>query len=207
MPDPPGLLMPALQTTRKSLIVRVRDVDDSHAWSEFVEIYGPLVYRFGRDRGLQDSDAADLSQMVLMEVARCIERFDYDAKIGRFRNWLLVIARSKFSNLVSKKARLKEDGGSQAFQTLSEHSIDDTLADQWEHEYRQHLFQWAAETVRLEVEEPTWNAFWQTAVEGQPVTRVAEQTGLKVGSVYVAKSRVLVRIRAKIAEVDDSVHE
>lgn len=199
--------MSALQTTRKSLIVRIRDVEDSHAWSEFVEIYGPLIYRFGRGRGLQDSDAADLSQTVLMEVARCIDRFEYDARLGRFRNWLLVIARAKLSNLVAKRARLKEDGDSTAFRILNEQTADDELADQWQREYREHLFHWAAQSVRGQVEEPTWNAFWQTAVEGKSAEHVASQLGLKVGSVYVAKSRVLVRIRAKIAKVDDTVQD
>ena len=89
-------------TTRHSLVLRIRDMSDSIAWSQFVDIYGPFIYRYGCSRGLQDADAADLAQLVLLEVARCIDRFEYEPKTGRFRNWLKVLARSKLSDLIRK---------------------------------------------------------------------------------------------------------
>ncbi|MEM6689558.1 MAG: sigma-70 family RNA polymerase sigma factor [Planctomycetota bacterium] len=194
-----------MSQTRKSLIFRIRDAEDSHAWSEFVDIYGPLIYRYGRDRGLQDSDAADLSQVVLMEVAKSIGRFEYDTNLGRFRNWLLVIARAKLSNFFKKKVNCNGSGDSRVYQLLHEQPAHDEQEETWRHEYREHLFRWAAEHVKHEVEDLTWQAFWQTAVEEASPKDVSERLGLKVGSVYVAKSRVLVRIRAKIAEVDDTM--
>ena len=69
-------------TTRVSLIVRIRDVDDAEAWSQFVDLYGPLLYRYGRRKGLQDSDAADLMQEVMREVSNSIGRFEYDPSVG-----------------------------------------------------------------------------------------------------------------------------
>ena len=74
--------------TRASLLVRIRDQRDGAAWSQFVEIYSPLIYGFGRKHGLQDADAVDLTQEVLRIVARTAERFEYDAKLGSFRGWL-----------------------------------------------------------------------------------------------------------------------
>ena len=192
-------------TTQKSLILRIRDVSDADAWSHFVEIYGPLVYRYGRRQGLQDADAADLSQTVLTEVAHCIDRFDYDAAIGRFRNWLMVIARYKLSRLSKKQARHSGSGDTQMLNLLEQHPAGDDFAEKWESEYRDHLFRWAAEQVRHEVEEGTWLAFWRTAVENRSPADVAEELGIKVGTVYVAKSRVLLRIRDKIATVDETV--
>ena len=189
------------------MIFRIRDAQDSVAWSEFVEIYGPFIYRYGLNRGLLDADAADLSQSVLIEVARCIDRFDYDHKLGRFRNWLVVIARSKLSNLKKKDAKLDVSGGSQALRILSERPADSELADNWQQEYREHLFHWAAEHVRNEIEDATWKAFWLTAAENRSPADVSKELGLKVGTVYVAKSRVLVRIRAKLSEVDDTIGE
>ena len=194
-----------LLTTQKSLICRIRDSSDVDAWSHFVDIYGPLIYRYGRRRGLQDADAADLSQTVLTEVAHCIDRFQYDATLGRFRNWLMVIARYKLSRLSQKQSRHAGRGDSQVQNLLEQQPAQDEFSEKWDAEYREHLFHWAAEQVRNEVEPSTWDAFWKTAVESKSPSEVAQSLGMKVGSVYVAKSRVLLRIRDKIAAVDDTV--
>ena len=192
-------------TTQKSLIFRIRDANDTEAWSRFVEIYGPLIYRFARRRGMQDADAADLSQTVLTEVAHCIDRFDYEPALGRFRNWLMVIARYKLSRLARKQARFSGSGDSQVQELIDQQPAADDFTERWNSEYKDHLFRWAAEQVRGEVAEPTWKAFWQTAVENRPPVEVAKELGMQVGTVYVSKSRVLLRIRNKIAEVDDTV--
>ena len=192
-------------TTRQSLILRVRDSEDLEAWSVFVDIYGPLIYQYGRRRGLQDADAADLTQDVLQEVVRRIDRFNYDSELGRFRNWLLVIARYKLSHQVRKNGRHKGVGDTANLRVLEQQSGPDELAERWESEYRSHLFRWAAEQVRAEVSDQSWNAFWGTAVESKAAAEVANVLGMKVGAVYVAKSRVLLRIREVIASVDESV--
>ena len=192
-----------LLTTQKSLIFRIRDTSDALAWSQFVEIYGPLVYRYGRSRGLQDADAADLSQTVLTEVAQCIDRFNYDTRLGRFRNWLIVIARYKLSHFRKKETRLRGSGDTKAMTLLEEQTSHDELSEKWEAEYRDHLFRWASEQVRNEVEDQTWRAFWRTTVDQQAPSKVARELGMKVGTVYVAKSRVLLRMREKVAEVDE----
>lgn len=192
-------------TTQKSLILRIRDMADADAWSHFVEIYGPLVYRYGRRQGLQDADAADLSQTVLTEVAHCIDRFEYNSAIGRFHNWLLVIARYKLSRMSRKQGRDAGSGDTQVQNLLDQQPAADDLAERWESEYRDHLFRWAADQVRTEVSDQTWRAFWETTVGNQSPADVAKQLGMKVGTIYVAKSRVLLRIRDKIATVDETV--
>lgn len=178
---------------------------DAHAWSNFVDIYGPLLYRYARKHGLGDADSADLAQLVLIEVARCIGRFEYEARTGRFRTWLMRIARSKLSDVFRRKKRLVADGGSANLRILSEQPMPDSSENDWLFQYQEHLFYWAADRVRCEVEPATWQAFWKTAVENQPVSEVASELEMKVGTVYVAKSRVLSRIRDKISEVDESL--
>src|SRR5262245_51158989 len=74
--------------TRPSLLVRLRDAGDSASWQTFVDLYGPVLYRYARRRGLQDADATDVAQEVLAEVARCIRAFEYQPERGRFRDWL-----------------------------------------------------------------------------------------------------------------------
>lgn len=194
-------------TTRHSLVLRIREMDDHSAWAQFIDVYGPFVYRFARRRGLQDADAADLTQTVLIEVARCIERFDYQPKSGRFRNWLMVIARSKLSDLMGKQARSIATGDSANIRVLAQQPSLVSMEEDWLRQYQEHMFHLAADRVRHEVEDATWQAFWKTAVENRSPGEVATELGLKVGTVYVAKSRVLNRIRDRIAEVDDTLEE
>ena len=193
-------------TTRISLIYRIRDADDIDAWSQFVDLYGPLIYRYGRHKGLQDADAADLTQDVMREISGSIGRFEYDPNVGRFRSWLFVVTRHTLSH--QYQARKRQPVGSGDTQTLASlHEVPAAEAEQdlWEKEYHLHLFQWASEQIRDEFSDRTWAAFWQTAVDGNKPTEVAQALQMSVGSVYVAKNRVLTRLRKKISVIDESI--
>jgi RNA polymerase sigma factor (sigma-70 family) len=186
-------------TTRPSLLVRLRDLHDRAAWEGFVELYAPLVYGYGRKRGLQDADAADLTQNVLRAVASHIERFDYDARLGSFRGWLFTIVRRQLCDLRARRNGHCQGSGDPAVQRLLESQASpDEESAAWESEYRQSLFARAAEQVRPCVEEATWLAFWQTAVEGKPPGQAAADLGLSVASVYLARSRVMARLRDEV---------
>src|SRR5438093_2700686 len=91
--------------TRPSLLVRLRDAQDELAWSQFVEIYAPLIYGFARKHGLQDADAADLTQDVLRAVARSARTLEYDPRRGTFRGWLFTIVRNELRNLLARRRR------------------------------------------------------------------------------------------------------
>src|SRR5437764_15234745 len=93
--------------TRPSLLVRLRDTADHEAWRQLVELYAPLVYRFLRRRGLQDADAADLTQEVLRSVASAIDSFEYDPRRGSFRGWLFTVARNKLHSFLKRQQRLR----------------------------------------------------------------------------------------------------
>lgn len=204
--DTAGLAL--VNTTRVSLVLRIRDAEDSDAWSQFVDIYGPLIYRYGCRKGLQDADAADLTQDVLREVSNSIGRFDYDPSIGRFRNWLFAIARHTLSHLYRNGQRQPlGSGDTRVMASLETISDGEEENDLWEAEYRRHLFQWASAMVRSEFHEHTWQAFWLTAVDGLKPVEVAAALDMSVGSVYVAKNRVTTRLRKKIEDVDDSIED
>lgn len=194
-----------MNTTRISLIFRIRDADDSSAWCQFVDIYGPLIYRFGRRKGLQDADAADMVQEVLGEVSKSIGRFDYNPNQGRFRNWLFAIARHTLSRQQKKNGPLMASGDSQTMAALNEIPSPENDWKIWEAEYHQHLMQWAYGEIRGDFLEKTWQAFVMTAIEGLKPQLVAEELNLSVGSVYVAKNRVIAKLKNKIASVDDTI--
>jgi RNA polymerase sigma-70 factor (ECF subfamily) len=190
--------MSDLPPTRATLLVRLRDVRDERAWEEFVEIYAPLVYRYARRRGLQDADAADVTQDVLRAAARTMPAFEYDPTRGRFRSWLFTVARNEITDLLSRGGRGRGAGDTAVHELLANHP--DRAGDEqtWEREYEQRLFQWAAERVRAGFQESTWQAFWKTAVEGESPQSVAEELGLSTGAVYVAKSRVVAQLKAEV---------
>ena len=198
--------MPEAAPTRASLLIRLRDNADADAWSQFVDIYSPLIFSFARRCQLQESDAADLVQEVMGEVAKSISRFEYDPELGKFRSWLYKIAKRTSSRIQQRQLRQpKGTGDSHAVQLLSNHPDQhDDLQQLWDREYQQQLIDWATAQIRDQFREDTWRAFWLTSVEEQPPQEVAKLTGLSVGSVYVAKSRVLKRLAEKIREIDDN---
>ena len=94
---------------RECMLARIKDVRDAPAWQAFVSAYGQTVYAYGRRRGLQDADAADLTQEVLADVARCIRTFEYQGE-GSFRRWLKVIVLNRFQDRLRQAQREENNG-------------------------------------------------------------------------------------------------
>jgi RNA polymerase sigma-70 factor (ECF subfamily) len=191
--------------TRPSLLVRLRDHRDDQAWGQFVELYAHLVYDYARQRGLQDADAADLTQNCLRRVAAHVGSLEYDPGRGTFRGWLFTIVRNMVRDFHSRSRRRSQGSGDPRVQRLLDlrEAPEPEETARWEREYRLGLLAWAADQVRPQVQEATWQAFWQTAVEGKPGAEVAKTLGLTTAAVYLAKSRVMARLRAAIREVQE----
>ncbi len=196
-------------TTRPSLLVRLRDPMDGRAWSEFVEIYNPLIHRLARQRGLQEADAADLAQEVFRAVANAIERYDPDPAKGSFRGWLSTIARNLIVNLLNAQRRHPRGTGDSDVQQLLEAqpAPDSDQSVIFDAEYRRRMLDWAAERVRDEFSELVWLAFWRTGVDGQSAEEAARGLGLSVGTVYQYKSRVVARLRREIERFEDKTSD
>ncbi len=186
--------------TQPSLLMRIRNHRDRESWSQFVEIYAPLVYGFLRKRGIQDADAADLTQDVMASVAAAIETFDYSPEEGRFRGWLFTVVQNRLRNFWRNRDRqIGGTGGAQAAQLLKKQpDPSNGQADEWDEDYERHLFHYVADRVRGSFQDATWHAFWRTAVEGQPTREVAESLGMTVAAVHLAKGRVIARIKQQI---------
>lgn len=186
-------------TTQPSLVVRLRDHSDASAWSEFVEVYSPLIYDFCRTRDLQASDAADITQEVLFRVSKAIGQFEYDQSKGLFRDWLARIVLNEIRRLTKKQVHVVTD---------PERLDDDsgTLASSWNEQFQQYIFSKALERSKSHFNEETWTMFELSWLDKMPVEQVAQKTGVGVERIYVARSRVLQRLRYEVAIlVDDAV--
>lgn len=187
--------------TRASLLVRIRDGRDQEAWQQFVRLYAPVVYGFARKRGLQDADAADVMQDVLRSIVGAAGRLDYDRARGSFRGWLYTVCRNKiFSFLDTNRNKLgRGTGDTGAREGLNAVvSPEWELAESWDEEYERNLAAVAMQRVQREIQPATWQAFWQTAVEGRHAREAGATLGMSAGAVYVARSRVLARLKEEV---------
>jgi RNA polymerase sigma-70 factor, ECF subfamily len=185
-------------TTNPSLVLRLRDPLDQAAWSEFVQIYRPMIYNLVRRRGFQDADASELTQDVLLVVMRAVKRWEPD-RCGSFRGWLFTIARRVMINFLSSPARrFRGSGRTTLLEQLLNQPAREADSQVFDLELKRRRFEWAASRVKERVERATWEAFWQTAVLARPVREVARDLGLNPGTVYVARSRVMHQLRVVV---------
>ena len=169
------------------------------------EIYTPLVHRLARARGFQEADAADLAQDVFRAVAGAIDRWNPDPRLGSFRAWLFRISRNLMVNALAARRRHPRGSGDTDVRRLLEEVPDPNAEDTalFDAEYRRRLFEWAASRCRAEFRDATWQAFWRTGVDGEAPVDVGRSLGMTVGAVYVARSRVMARLKREIEQVED----
>ena len=191
--------------TRASLIHRLPDAADVSAWDEFVQIYAPLIYSVARRKGLQPADADDIVQEVLSAVARSVDDWLQKTTRGRFREWLFTIARNTAVNfLTRRKHKPLGHGGSDAASLLLNVQSQDELSAEFDRQYQREIFRWASLKVKDAVTENTWKAFWQTTMEDRSVTDVAIDLQMTPGSIYIAKSRVMAKLRELVQQFQET---
>jgi RNA polymerase sigma factor (sigma-70 family) len=180
--------------TRYSLLARLADADDGAAWRAFEALYQPAVYRFARSRGLQEADALEVVQEVMLAVHRTVPDWRPSQRAGSFRAWLAEAARRLTLQTLRKRDRRDRAAGGVAGQgALAEAAAPVAIAES--DDERRWAFFCAAAQVEQEVQPATWRAFWLTAVEGRAAADAARELDMTVGNVYSAKCRVLDRIR------------
>ena len=192
--------------TRASLMIRLRDPQDQQAWCQFVTMYEPLVLRMLRQRGFQEADARDVTQQVILAVSQAVSDWQPDGREASFRRWLFTIARKLALKFIQRGAKTggpsrRGVGGSDMLTLLkSLPEPDHRSVAEFDDEYRNEVFDFAAKRAREEFRESTWKAFWRTCVLNEPIADVAESLGMTTGSVYVARSRIIARLRQLVEE-------
>ena len=152
---------------------------------------------------MQQADAEDVAQLVLVAVAKAVEQREHDPKRAKFRTCLGRVAHNAILNALARGKPDRGSGGSALLTVLSgRESPSGPGSDLLRLEHRREVFRWAVRQVRKEFHQATWDAFWLTAVEGRPVEAVAEDLGKNRGAIYAARSRVMRRIQEVVTEYE-----
>jgi len=189
---------PSMLTTSVTLLQRLKNPGDQAAWRRFVELYTPLLLFWTRRTGLNETDAADVTQDVLIVLLNELPEFQYDPA-RTFRGWLRTVTLNKIRARFRRRALPSGNGDI----GLSGVSAPDDLGELWEEEYRHHVVASALTLMKDEFEPTTWQACWEHTVSGRSAAEVGRELGLSEGAVYVAKCRVLRRLRQELANLLD----
>jgi RNA polymerase sigma-70 factor (ECF subfamily) len=182
-----------IHTTPLTLLERVRQGGDESAWGRLVELYTPLLFGWARRCGESEHDAADLVQEVFVVLVQTLPTFECSPN-GRFRGWLRTLLLNKLRDRKRRQVR--------ADRALAQRSREVELPDVaelfWEEDYRKELARRALELMQAEFAPATWKACWETVVQGRVAREVALELGISENAVYIARCRVLRRLRHEL---------
>jgi RNA polymerase sigma factor (sigma-70 family) len=187
-----------MNTTRASLLMRVRDLDDAEAWREFCDDYAPLLYRYARSLGLGHTDAEEARDACLAIVAQRMPAFEYAAHRGRFKTWLHHIVRGKVVDALRRHAPSRADTGMLA----SLHDPADSPDQAFERLWRDRLLRQCLEAACASVSPREARAFRLLLEEDLSVEDVCAQLAMNANQVYKAKSHVRARVRELLRTED-----
>jgi len=185
----------AWASTHLSLLSRVRNPEDHHAWTVFESRYGDLIVRYCRSRGLQLTDAEDVRQVVLMSLSRSMRGFNYLASRGRFRTYLACVVRNAIFRLKRCPETLQGDLSHMADEVRE---VDDTPDELWDKEWMDHHLRRAIRTVRQSLRSQSMRVF-ERLLSGGTMSEAASEFGMSVEAVKKIQQRVRLRLTQEIA--------
>ncbi len=179
-----------MNTTRASLLDRLKFTPDEHSWQELVQIYEPLLISWARRAGESEHDAADIAQDVLAVLIKAVPQFQRE-RTGSFRTWLRTVTHNKLRDRRRRQARSREVGLAPENEPFL-HGDGDAF---WNEEYENVVCRRALDVMKTDFEPTTWKACWEFVAMGRPAADVARELGISTNAVYVAKCRVISRLR------------
>ena len=191
--------MDSNSATSASLLLRVRDPADRTAWETFDVLYRPLIRLSCRRRGLQDADAADVSQEVMARVAKSIRGFEYTPERGKFRSWLGVVTDNVVRTFLARTAR------QYSVTAEDDRAAAPEMDPVWNAEFSEYILAVACDRIRCEFEPMTWAVFEAVWLREESSAAVARRLGTTVRAVYVNKSRVLKRLEQEVMHLAEDL--
>ena len=185
--------------TSVSFLDSLKADENSDSWREFVDLYAPLIRIWLSGQHVREQERDDVTQEVMSRVATAIDSFDHQQKGATFRGWLYRVTRNLVVDFFRQKENRNVAGADTGLFELLQQEPGEEESKEFRIEFQKQIFAIAANQVRGEVKANTWQAFWRTEVENEAVTRVANELGMNAGAIYVARSRVIARLR-KVAE-------
>src|SRR5262249_12188891 len=184
-----------MKETRQSLLLRAQ-TGEADAWKDLTDLYRPLILGWLNRQGVPAVDLEDLSQDVLLSVVKHLPSFEHSGHRGAFRPWLAPIVCSRQTDYWrAVAAGIQASGGSGATAALQQIADPDSeLNRQWDEEHDRYVLGCLLDAVHEEFEPATLRAFRRLALDGAGGAEVAQELGMSVAAVYMAKSRVLQRI-------------
>ncbi|TWU21655.1 hypothetical protein Pla52o_38420 [Novipirellula galeiformis] len=198
-------------TPNPLLISDLSDPANDAAWHRFDALYRPLIYRFARRRGLDHHGAEEVVSDVIRRVARVASRWNRapgeerscERPPQRFAAWLNRVSRNSLVNVVCRDLSHRGIGGTTHQITLESRpaATEDARSD-WENDRQRILIRLAADAIRSDFDEPSWDAFWSSHVEGESIDRVAQRLGKSRGAIYAIRSRIVRRLREEVRQIE-----
>ena len=187
--------------TRYSLLSRLQNWDDHESWKVFFDTYWRLIFSFAMKSGLTAAEAEDVVQETIISVAKNIQKFKRDRRLGSFKGWLRNLTRWRIADQLRKRTpgSAPETQLDDACHVDMSEIPDFAAAESvWESEWRVNLLKVAMENVKQRVKEEHFQIFDLYALRQWPVNKVAETLGVSVPGVYLAKHRVAAMIKREI---------
>jgi RNA polymerase sigma factor (sigma-70 family) len=194
----------AAPSTGTTLLGLLGAPDSPRAWSTFVDRYGPTIYAWCRRRWLQDADARDVTQEVLLKLHKHLRTFAYDPGKGSFRGFLKTVTRRALADFWEDRRQRPAagTGKSEVLEILNQVEARDDLAGSLEKDFDLELWEEAKVRVRPRVNPRDWKIFAALALEGRKAEGVAAELGMKYAAVCMAKSRVLKKLKEEVRFLD-----
>ncbi len=196
--------------TRRSLLSRLRDLEDSESWRTFFDMYWRLLYNVARKSGLSDHHAQDVVQETVIAVARKMPEFRYDPAKGSFKGWLLLICRRRIHDYfrrtysLSRAAPQADEELERAAENVPAAMLppDAQIDGIWEQEWRDNIFRAALAQVRQRANPKQYQVFDCCVLQNQRPAEVAQMLGLNAAQVYLAKHRLSAAVKRAVKELE-----
>jgi len=200
-----------LAPTRKTLVGRLRNLEDNESWRDFFETYWKLIYAFALKSGCTDAEAEEVVQETIISVSRKMPSFKYDPSVCSFKGWLMHVANWRVIDQLRKRrheivdpSSEDDSSGTGVIERIPD-PLEPRIEHLWDHEWRRNLMDAAIERVKTRCNPEHYQIFYLAAVKKMPVAAIIKQLGVNRGQIYLAKHRVAALVRKEMKYLETKI--